>query len=119
MEEMNKNNVQAEPDASGKKPTKLYTEAEVNQACQRLYQRLLAQMQRMDMTNTFKRLDYLFQILDHKDMFEPEFIAECVSELTSAMKAEDEPEAPKEGETEASEAGEADNGETPKSAGEE
>lgn len=44
-------------------------------------QRLSAALQESNRTNMFKRLDYLFEVLSHKDCFGIEFIANCSKEI--------------------------------------
>lgn len=46
-----------------------------------LYQRL----QEADMTNLFKRLDYLFAVVENFEKFPTEFAQKCVEEIVASM----------------------------------
>lgn len=48
-------------------------------------QRLSAALQESNKTNIFKRLDYLFEVLSHKDSFGIEFLANCSKEIEDIM----------------------------------
>lgn len=51
--------------------------AQLSQQSQQLYARL----QQADMTNMFKRLDYLFKVVENGPMFPNEFLDMCVTEI--------------------------------------
>lgn len=53
-----------------------------------LYQRL----QEAEMSNLFKRLDYLFAVVENKDAFPSEFFKDCVKEIMAAMTIPDKTE---------------------------
>ena len=59
--------------------------AQLSQQSQQLYARL----QQADMTNMFKRLDYLFKVLENHQQFPTEFVTECVTEITNIMTIQD------------------------------
>lgn len=70
---------------------------ELNSVCNQLYlqnKKLLLQIEQMDMSNVFKRLDYLFEVLKAASVIkDAEFITNCVSEIKSALYPQkDEPE---------------------------
>ena len=46
-----------------------------------LYQRL----QEADMTNVFKRLDYLFAVVENKEAFPEEFFKNCTKEIMDIL----------------------------------
>lgn len=46
-----------------------------------LYQRL----QEADMTNLFKRLDYLFAVVENRDAFPDDFVKKCIDEIITSM----------------------------------
>ena len=49
------------------------TYEQLNEACSQLYQQnqnLLRQLQQANLTNMFKRLDYLFQVLNYRMAFD-------------------------------------------------
>lgn len=64
---------------------KKYTESELNAACGQLYQRLMKEIQTRDMTNMFKRLDYLFKVIENKDCFSDTFVYNCTQEIETAL----------------------------------
>ena len=42
---------------------------------------LYMKLQQSDMSNMFKRLDYLFKVLKYKDAFKTEFYTKCAEEI--------------------------------------
>lgn len=52
--------------------------------CQRLYSELTA------VTNTFKRLDYLFKVVKNNTVFPTEFVDKCVAEIELIMSPQPE-----------------------------
>ena len=42
---------------------------------------LYIRLQNADMSNMFKRLDYLFKVIKFKDSFTPTFVESCVKEV--------------------------------------
>lgn len=62
---------------------------QLNDACAQLFQQnqsLRSQLQQANMTNMFKRLDYLFLVLKYADKFnDSAFISSCVDEIKEAM----------------------------------
>lgn len=42
---------------------------------------LYMKLQQADMTNMFKRLDYLFKVMKYRDAFTAEFYNKCASEI--------------------------------------
>lgn len=64
---------------------KKYTESEFNAACSQLYQKLMKEIQMRDMTNMFKRLDYLFEVLKNRSCFSEGFVESCIEEIETAL----------------------------------
>lgn len=64
---------------------KKYTESELNAACGQIYQRLVKEIQSRDMSNMFKRLDYLFLVIKNKDCFSDTFVYDCIQEIETAL----------------------------------
>lgn len=64
---------------------KVYTESEFNAACGQLYQKLMKEIQMRDMTNMFKRLDYLFEVIKNKGCFSMDFVQNCIEEIETAL----------------------------------
>ena len=48
-------------------------------------QQLRSTLVRIDYSNTFKRLDYLFKVLELKDCFDSEFVIACSDEIKELM----------------------------------
>lgn len=48
-------------------------------------QQLNMMLQQANMSNVFKRLDYLFKILELKDCFNSDFVITCSEEIVSIM----------------------------------
>ena len=44
-------------------------------------QQLNIMLQQANMTNIFKRLDYLFKVLENKDCFDSDFVITCSAEI--------------------------------------
>jgi hypothetical protein len=81
-------------------PDKKLSYDELNNTCMQLYQQnqhLLKQMGQMNMTNMFKRLDYLFLVLKYESVIkDAEFVNACVEEIKVAISGEPENEETKE-----------------------
>lgn len=62
---------------------------ELNNTCMQLYQQnqnMLRQLRQLDMSNMFKRLDYLFMVLKYESVIkDAEFINNCVEEIKEAI----------------------------------
>ena len=48
-------------------------------------QQLNMMLQQANMTNMFKRMDYLFKVLELKDCFDSEFVITCYDEIKELM----------------------------------
>lgn len=46
---------------------------------------LYMKLQEANMSNMFKRMDYLFKVLEVPEMFTPEFVDKCAKEIESLM----------------------------------
>lgn len=55
-------------------------------------QTLYRKLQEANMTNMFKRLDYLFAVVEHIDVFPKDFAEACVKEIVTSMTIEETPE---------------------------
>lgn len=56
---------------------------------------LIMQLQQMSMGNLFKRLDYLFKVVEFREAFNADFATRCAEEIEGHMtppEAADEPE---------------------------
>lgn len=77
MEEKNKQE-------KDKKPTY----EELNNYCLQLAEqnrRLREQAEQLNMTNLFRRLDYLFAVVREKEVFGDEFTSKCAEEIKQAL----------------------------------
>ena len=57
---------------------------------------LYSQLQKSNLTNMFKRLDYLFKVVENGHMFKQDFLERCVSEIEDIMTVPEESENNKE-----------------------
>lgn len=60
--------------------------AQLSQQAQQLYTRL----QQADLTNMFKRLDFLFKVVENAHAFNDDFVAKCVKEIEDIMTVPEE-----------------------------
>lgn len=47
---------------------------------------------KLDYTNTFKRLDYLFKVVENYIQFPDDFVSECVSEIVNTITIKEDTE---------------------------
>lgn len=57
---------------------------------------LYAKLQESNLENMFKRLDYLFKVIENTYAFNEEFVSKCTSEIESLMTLPDPEDEPKE-----------------------
>lgn len=73
---------------------------DLNKVCAELSQRnqyLMQQLQQANLANMYKRLDYLFMVLQHAEVIkDADFINACVDEIKSAITIEEQEEVKKE-----------------------
>ena len=55
---------------------------------------LFAKLQELNMTNVFKRLDYLFKVIENGHMFKQNFLEKCIAEVESLMTVPEQEEKP-------------------------
>lgn len=93
--------VNLKPEVEAARPEKMSYEQLENIAHQLSEQakQLYARLQEANMTNMFKRLDYLFKVVENAHAFSEEFVAKCVTEIEDLMtvpeteeETEDKPE---------------------------
>ena len=101
MEENKEAKVEMKPAPEATRPEKMSYEQLENIAHQLSDQakQLYAKLQEANMVNMFKRLDYLFKVVENAHAFNEEFVAKCVSEIEDLMtvpeteeETEDKPE---------------------------
>lgn len=51
---------------------------------------MYVRLQQADMSNMFKRLDYLFKVAKYKDAFSEDFYNKCISEIEMIMTVPEE-----------------------------
>lgn len=83
MEEKKEAKVEMKPTPEAARPEKMSYEQLENIAHQLSEQakQLYARLQEANMTNMFKRLDYLFKVVENAHAFSEGFVAKCVSEI--------------------------------------
>ena len=95
MEEQKKNVVEMKPQMQeAARPEKMSYEQLENVAHQLSEQakQLYAQLQAANMTNMFKRLDYLFKVVENGHVFNQEFLNKCVAEIEEHITIPEEVE---------------------------
>lgn len=95
MEEQKNNVVELKPQMhETARPEKMSYEQLENVAHQLSEQtrRLYAQLQAANTTNMFKRLDYLFKVVENGHMFKQEFLEKCITEIEETMIIPEESE---------------------------
>lgn len=55
---------------------------------------LFAKLQELNMANMFKRLDYLFKVVENGHMFKQDFLEKCIAEVESLMTVPEQEEKP-------------------------
>lgn len=95
MEEQKNNVVEMNPQVQEvARPEKMSYEQLENVAHQLSEQsrQLYAQLQAANMTNIFKRLDYLFKVVENGHAFSIDFLNKCVAEIEEHMTIPEEVE---------------------------
>ena len=94
MEEQKKKVVEMKPQVQ--RPEKMSYEQLENVAHQLSEQnrQLFAKLQELNMANMFKRLDYLFKVVENGHMFKQDFLEKCIAEIESLMIVPEQEEKP-------------------------
>ena len=58
------------------------------------YKKVLSQLEMANYTNVFKRLDYLFKIIENSNHFTNDFVAKCTAEIVDIMTVKEDFTAP-------------------------
>ena len=92
MEEQKKKVVKMQPATKDERPEKLSYEQLENVAHQLSEQtkQLYMKLQAANMSNMFKRLDYLFKVVENGHMFKQDFLEKCVAEIEEIMTVPEE-----------------------------
>lgn len=95
MEEQKEKVIKIQPTTNEtERPEKMSYEQLENVAHQLSEQakQLYMKLQAANMSNIFKRLDYLFKVLENGHMFRQDFVDKCVSEIEELMSVPEEVE---------------------------
>ena len=88
MEEQKKKVVEMQPvTKETERPEKMSYE-QLEQIAHQLSEQarqLYNQLQKSNMTNMFKRLDYLFKVVENGHMFKQDFLEKCIAEIEELM----------------------------------
>ena len=95
MEEQKKKVVEMQPvTKETERPEKMSYE-QLEQVAHQLSEQarqLYSQLQKSNMTNMFKRLDYLFKVVENGHMFKQDFLEKCIAEIEEIMTVPEETE---------------------------
>lgn len=95
MEEQKKKVVEMQPTTKEtERPEKMSYE-QLEQVAHQLSEQarqLYSQLQQSNMTNMFKRLDYLFKVVENGHMFKQDFLEKCIAEIEELMTVPEETE---------------------------
>ena len=94
MEEQKKKVVKMQLATKDERPEKLSYEQLENVAHQLSEQtkQLYMKLQAANMGNMFKRLDYLFKVVENGHMFKQDFLEKCIAEIEEIMTVPEETE---------------------------
>lgn len=94
MEEQKKKVVETKPQVQ--RPEKMsYDQLEsVAHQLSEQNRQMFAKLQELNMANMFKRLDYLFKVVENGHMFKQDFLEKCVAEIESIMTVPEQEEEP-------------------------
>lgn len=102
MEEQKKKAVEMQPvTKETERPEKMSYE-QLEQVAHQLSEQarqLYSQLQKSNMTNMFKRLDYLFKVVENGHIFKQNFFEKCIAEIEELMTVPEVEEENKEEET--------------------
>lgn len=92
MEEQKKKVVKMQPATKDERPEKMSYEQLENVAHQLSEQakQLYMKLQAANMSNMFKRLDYLFKVVENGHMFKQNFLEKCIAEIEEIMTVPEE-----------------------------
>lgn len=94
MEEQKKKVVEMKPQVQ--RPEKMsYDQLEsVAHQLSEQNRQMFAKIQELNMANVFKRLDYLFKVVENGHMFKQDFLEKCIAEIESLMTVPEQEEEP-------------------------
>lgn len=95
MEEQKGKVVEMTPQAKGTEQPQKMSYEQLEQVAHQLSEQarqLYDQLQKSNLNNMFKRLDYLFKVVENGHMFKQDFLDKCVKEIEDIMTVPEEPE---------------------------
>lgn len=95
MEEQKGKVVEMTPQAKGTEQPQKMSYEQLEQVAHQLSEQarqLYGQLQKSNLNNMFKRLDYLFKVVENGHMFKQDFLDKCVKEIEDIMTVPEEPE---------------------------
>lgn len=95
MEEQKGKVVEMTPQAKGTEQPQKMSYEQLEQVAHQLSEQarqLYGQLQKSNLSNMFKRLDYLFKVVENGHMFKQDFLDRCVKEIEDIMTVPEEPE---------------------------
>lgn len=95
MEEQKSKVVEMTPQAKGTEQPQKMSYEQLEQVAHQLSEQarqLYGQLQKSNLNNMFKRLDYLFKVVENGHMFKQDFLDKCVKEIEDIMTVPEEPE---------------------------
>ena len=95
MEEQKGKIVEMQPTTKETKGTEKMSYEQLEQVAHQLSEQarqLYSQLQKSNMTNMFKRLDYLFTVVENGHIFQQDFLEKCIAEIEEIMTVPEEVE---------------------------
>ena len=95
MEEQKSKVVEMAPQAKETEQSQKMSYEQLEQIAHQLSEQarqLYSQLQQSNMTNMFKRLDYLFKVVENGHMFKQDFLEKCIAEIEELMTVPEETE---------------------------
>lgn len=95
MEEQKDKVVEMTPQAKGTEQPQKMSYEQLEQIAHQLSEQarqLYGQLQKSNLSNMFKRLDYLFKVVENGHIFKQDFLDRCVKEIEDIMTVPEEPE---------------------------
>ena len=93
MEEQKKKVVKMQPATKDERPEKKLSYSELENVAHQLSEQtkqLYMKLQAANMSNMFKRLDYLFKVVENGHMFKQDFLEKCIAEIEEIMTVPEE-----------------------------
>ena len=95
MEEQKSKVVEMTPQAKETEQSQKMSYEQLEQVAHQLSEQarqLYSQLQKSNMTNMFKRLDYLFKVVENGHIFKQNFLEKCIAEIEELMTVPEESE---------------------------